>query len=191
MGAGGGVETGEEPEEVRAGHGGATGAGFVRAATDVEEDGAAVAGDGRVRVVADLEEEFVGEVAEPHLLFFVPRGRIGQVDGDVAIVGRVRGVVDPAVAGGDLVPWPADPFGSVRGVAVERAEAEETGWGAAVFLAFGGDAVLAVGDGETAVAPCEPVAAEEDGDGFREGRLPRGGSGGAFEELDAAAVGVP
>jgi hypothetical protein len=141
--------------------------------------------------VADFEEELVGEVAEPHFLFLVPRGRVGEIDGDEAVVGRVSGVVDPAVAGGDLVPWPADAFGRIGGVAVERAEAEETGWGAAVFFAFGGDAVLVVGDGETAVAPCEPVAAEEDGDGFREGWLPWGGSGGAFEELDAAAVGVP
>ena len=67
-------------------------------AADVEEDGAAGVRDGRIGIVADLDEPAIGEVAVPHLLFLKPRRRILRIDDDVLVVVRVVAVIDPRVA---------------------------------------------------------------------------------------------
>lgn len=191
VGVGAGVEPAEQGEEVGAGEGGAAVAGFIGAAADVEEDGAAVAGERGVGVVADFEEEFVGEVAEAHALAGVPGRGVGEVDGEVLVVGGEGGVVDPAVAGGDAVGGEAEVGKGLGVFAVKGADTEETGGGALIFFAFGGDAWLAVRDGEGAVAPGEAALAEHGRVGRFPGGEPGGGGAGALEGHELGARGVP
>ena len=143
------------------------------------------------RNCAALQQPLVGEVAEAHELFFIPGRRVFGIDDDVAVVGRVGGIVDPAVACGDLVVGIGHARRGFGGVAEEHADAEQSGGGAAVFFTLGGDAALAMGHGEHAIAPGEAVFPEQNGDGGGQRGLPRCVGGAALEEHEASLLGIP
>jgi hypothetical protein len=145
MRGGGGIDPADEAGQVGLGHGGAASAGFVGAAPDMEEDGAAVARSRRLLIMADFEHPLVSRVAEAHFLLLKPwRNALAWVNADVAVVIRRVRVIHIGIPRPDLNVWPAGTARRRGSVAKQAAELENTCGRLPVLLNLGREFRFAV-----------------------------------------------
>src|SRR5205814_6319404 len=75
----------------------------IYSATDVKENRTAIPGHRWIRVMANLNQPAIGEVAATHLFMTVIVGWITWIDYDVSIVIRRTGIVAPNISFGHLM----------------------------------------------------------------------------------------
>ena len=150
-----GLEPAEETDEIWFRHYGASETGPIRAALEMDEDGAPGAGKRRVGIVADFDEPAVGGIAQAHPLFFEPTRRRGAgLKTDMAVVFRECRVVHPRIAFGDGVERVVASRGK-RGIGGEYSpQKKDAGGSTTVLLDFFWAVFLGA---EQAAAPCESI----------------------------------
>ena len=98
-------QPGNDLYQVRLGHGRAPGGRPVDPAANVKKYRAAIARNGRIGIVTNLDEPMISEIARAHFLVAIIVRRIFWINHDVTIViGRAR-IVAPKIGVADLMKW--------------------------------------------------------------------------------------
>jgi hypothetical protein len=95
-------------------------------ASNVKKNRAARAGHRRIRIVPDLDQPVIREIARAHFFVRIIVGRIFRINHDMAIIVRRSRVIAPDVCFSHLVIWIIGAWRQIRVVPEDLADLEDS-----------------------------------------------------------------
>ena len=108
----------------------------IQTASNVKKNRAARAGHRRIRIVADLDQPVIREIARAHPFVRIIVGRIFRINHDMPIIVRRSRVIAPDVRFSHLMIWIVGPGRQVRIVSENLADFENSRRRSTVSLFF-------------------------------------------------------